>query len=71
MGWGEGVAVATGQPLGDLLSAIERFCGDFSAATEPADLGTLLVQLRAGIDRLEYVFSLTATTFACTDEYED
>ena len=71
MGWGEGGVASTGRALPDLLAAIDGFCRDFTAASDPSDVANQLVQLRAGMERLEVMFSQTAGTFAATDEYEN
>jgi len=71
MGWGEGEVAPTGQSLTDLLAAIDGFCRHFTAACDPSDVATQLVQLRSGMDRLEVLFSRTAGTFAATDECEN
>ena len=71
MGWGEGGVVSPGQSLTELLSAIDGFCRDFTAACDPSDVAVQLVQLRGGIERLEVMFSQAVGTFAATDEHEN
>ena len=60
----------SGDPLGTLLLAIERFLASPPWEATPRELGDSLIRLRHGIDLLELDFAIGASKFALTDEYE-
>src|SRR5579863_8049364 len=60
----------SGDPLGTLLLAIERFLASPPWEATPRELGDSLIRLRHGIDLLELDFAIGASKFALNDEYE-
>jgi hypothetical protein len=61
---------AAGTPLAILVRAIETFLNTPTLELTQYELGEELIGLRHGIDLLEMSFSVLATTFAGTNEYD-